>query len=180
MPFAREFKEIAAALAQEDALRIRVINLVRSRPILGRAVEGPGRADELRSILELLAAGRITVGEAGAQTQQRLPRASSPYASDNRVFASDWADRLIRVQFSRFYNQAVLEQLSEAAVVDCVVAHATEEQPGGTCAQNVAGRRLPVAELLSNLVAAYEQDAWDERIRVPRGPHCHHVVSPGR
>jgi hypothetical protein len=171
MPFAREFRDIPTALAQEDELRIRMIVLIALRPIHAKSVEGRGRVDVLREVLRDLAAGRLSLGQAATTLRMRAPEQSSPHAGNNRVFTRNWAERLVADQFSRFYNQAVLEHLRAVGVEQCVVSHAADEDPVGVCATSIAGRSHLVKDLHSALVAAYELNKWDGGVlRVPSHP----------
>lgn len=178
MAFATEFRGIPAALAQEDALRILMVDLISNRPILGKSVEGVGRAEKLRQILIGVATARIPLETAAAEVRNQLPRTASPHSTDNRVFPTNWAERLVTVQFSRFYSQAVLTHLVGSSVETCLIPHAEEENPAGRCAMFYAGKPHHTVDLLKSLVDAYEKGLWSEEVRVPAHPDCHHVAAP--
>lgn len=176
--YANDYKEIPAALAHNDPLRRRTVALVESDPILGKAFQGPGRTEAFRDILRELALGRLIEGQAIRRTNRELPRHQSPHAASNRVFPSSWEERLIRMQFSRFYNQAVLEELIERGEEHCFVEHSSAEDSDTPCSTVLAGRTHRVEHLHRLLVEAYAQEQYSREPRIPNHPHCTHVVRP--
>ena len=178
--FADNFFEIPMALAANDELRQAVIALIQSEPMPGKGLEDSSgsRLEAFRSILTDLANGEIKLVVACQQTEERLPRYTSPHRSNNRVFPSGWAERLVRTQFSRFYNQAVLAQLQEEGEEMCFVPHSDEQNPSSACTLHLAGRKHPVATLYARLINEYAKGNWSKEVKIPNHPHCTHVVSP--
>lgn len=176
--FAKDFFEIPVTLADNDSLREAVVALIQVEPMPGKVLEGGDRLDKFRVILTDLANGAIDVDEASWRTETEIPRHTSPHSSSNRVFAQGWAERQVRTQFSRFYNQAVLEQLRDKGAEMCFVPHSDAEDAMSPCTQLLAGQQQEVAMLHQRLVAAYAQGNWSKEVKIPNHPHCTHVVMP--
>ena len=179
--FANDYAEIPAALAQNREISRRMISLIQTEPIAGKATEGDGRVDALREILRELTLGSITEHRAIRRVHDEIPRHSSRYQSNNRVFPKDWDERLIRTQFSRFYNQAVLEMLIERGDERCFVPHSRAEAADSPCSVALAGKTHSVRELLELLVESYSKGNWAktaETPKIPDHPHCTHVAVP--
>lgn len=178
--YARQFSEILPALSENHELRDRVLQLIRSEPIPGKVLEGEGRTDTLRTILIDLVDGEGESLEGAVfKSEERLDRNDSVHASDNRVFASGWSERLMRTQLSRFYNQAVLLQLTENdAGAECFVPHTDIEHSASKCSAEIAGRWHQASTMLSALVENYSEGNWSKEPKIPEHPHCSHVVAP--
>ena len=84
----------------------------------------------------------------------------------------------MRTQFSRFYNQAVLEELRARGETECFVAHSSAEASDSPCSTLLAGNHHPIAVLHERLLANHSRGQWDQSLKVPNHPHCTHVVSP--
>ncbi len=176
--FATEFSQIVPTLRENSDLRVSVITLIELEPMPGKVLEGRDRLLRFRDIMALLVVGEIGITEAIQRTQAALPRDESVYKGDNRVFAHGWAERLVRTQFSRFYNQAVLEELRARSEARCYVPHSSEEDPASPCSMNLAGRTHDVAVLHGRLIDAYSRGSWTSDLKIPDHPHCTHVVLP--
>lgn len=177
--YASEFKDIPAAIKVNDDVRLYMINLIQGAPLLGKIVEGGNRLDVFRQILVDFANGRLDFAAAYRETENQLPRHVSIYAHDNRVFAHGWAERLVRTQVSRFYNQAVMELALGRGESQCFVPPSTAEQSSSPCSVSLAGRVHDISHLHSLLVTAYEQGHWGNKTpKIPDHPHCTHVVKP--
>ena len=178
--FADNFFEIPTALAANADLRQAVIALIQSEPMPGKGLEDRSgiRLEAFRGILTDLANGGIKLVAAYQQTEERLARHTSPHRSNNKVFAHGWAERLVRTQFSRFYNQAVLAQLRAEGEVMCFVPHSEEQNPSSACTQQLAGSLHPVATLYARLINQYAKGNWSKEVKIPNHPHCTHVVKP--
>lgn len=176
--YANDFAEIPAALANNQPLRDAMLSLIASEPVPGKATEGGNRVMVLRTILQELASGGINVHQAIRRTEAELPRRDSPHAGNNRVFPDGWSERLIRTQYSRFYNQAVLEQLLGRHETECYVPHSASEEATTQCSRLLAGRTHRVQELHSLLVNFYSGGQWSTEPKIPDHPHCTHVVVP--
>ena len=96
------------------------------------------------------------------------------------MFASGWAERLVRTQFSRFYNQAVLQQLTAHGDTECFVPHSASEQASSQCSQLLAGRTHNVQGLLTLLADSYALGQFSKTPKIPDHPHCTHVVRPAQ
>ena len=140
--YAENFFGISTALAANDNLRQTVIALIKSEPMLGKVLEdnNGNRLEVFRGILTDLANGEINLVDAFQRTQEELPRQTSPHSSNNQVFPRGWEERQVKTQFSRFYNQAVLEQLQAEGVEMCFVLHSDEQSASSACTQQLAGR----------------------------------------
>ena len=178
MNYASEFNEILIALTENSESKKRVLNLIQNKPILGQVIEEDGRVNEFRKILARLVEGKITNLEVSfVEVESKLPRNQSIHFRNNRVFASGWAERLVRTQLSRFYNQAVLEELNENEKEECYVPVSTSSNLSSRCAI-IQDKNHNVKELLANLITNYEKGQYDSSIKLPDHPHCSHVVKP--
>lgn len=176
--YADDYDQIPTALAHNDPLRRRMIALIESQPIHGKALEGQGRTESFREILRELALGRLNQFQSIRRTSRELPRHLSAYAGSNHVFARGWDERLVRIQLSRFYNQAVLEELAERGEERCYVDHSSTEDPSTPCSRELAGRTHEVKHLHTLLVESYTHGRYPKEPKIPNHPHCTHVVRP--
>ena len=176
--FAREFSEIPAVLSQNTDLRDGIYALVASEPIEGKMTEGGTRLVRFREIMERLVSGEIDLAEAVHRTGVHLASDDSPHRWSRRVFPKGWAERLVRTQYSRFYNQGVLGTLLAQGAAHCFVPHSSAEDPGSPCSVHMAGREHDVRSLYDGLVAAYGQGLWDQQHKIPDHHYCTHVVVP--
>lgn len=176
--YANDFTEIPAALAGNQPLRDAMLALIANQPIAGKATEGDNRLNTFREILHELTTGTINIHQAIRRVESELPADSSAYAGNNQVFPHGWAERLVRTQFSRFYNQAVLEELIARGETECFVPHSPSEQGTAPCSQVLAGRTHSVRLLHTLLVDSYGLGHWSDIPKVPDHPHCTHVVAP--
>ena len=178
MDYANEFSEILTALNDNSELRIRVIALIENKPVLGKVIEEEYRVTEFRKILIKLVEGSLgTLDISYTEVESRLLRSQSKYASDNRVFPSGWAERLVRTHLSRFYNQAILEELDERGEEECFVPASNSSNLSSRCAI-IQNQNYKVKDLLQNLINNYDLGQYDGSIKIPEHPHCSHVVKP--
>lgn len=131
--WAQDFYEIQEAIEENEPLQQRVLESVTEEPIHGKAIEGNSRTESLRNILNRFFEGQIQLEEAISEVSSTLPRHESPHSQSNRAFADGWDERLLRTQASRFYNQAVLELLSERGDDSCFVPHSSQEDRDSPC-----------------------------------------------
>ena len=176
--YAAEFAEVPFALANNGALRARVVSLIAGEPMPGKATEGHGRVERVRAILTRVVNGELTVADSTLEAEASLPPTTSLHAGNARVFPSGWAERLVRTQLSRFYNQAVLEALLANGEALAFVPHSSEEGRDSRCTQLLAGRAHDARELHDRLVRAYGAGDWSVGVKVPDHLHCTHVVAP--
>ena len=176
--FAGDFFDIPSTLADNGNLREAVVALILNESMPGKVLEGDDRLDVFRTILVDLANGNINMDDAYRRTQMELSHDTSPHSSNNRVFAEGWAERLVRIQFSRFYNQAVLEQLRDEEITVCFVPHSEAEDISSPCTRLLAGQQQSVDMLYQRLINAYAQGNWSREVKIPNHPHCTHVVTP--
>lgn len=176
--YAKDFSEIPAALASNQPLRERILSLIASEPIPGKVTEGGSRTSTLRVILSELARGEVNIHQAIRRAEVELSRNSSPHGGNNRVFPVGWSERLIRTQFSRFYNQAVLKQLIDSGHTKCEVPHSASEAADSQCSRVLAVRTHRVEDLYARLLEAYSDGLWSSTPKIPDHPHCTHVVVP--
>jgi hypothetical protein len=178
MLWANEFSEVLEALRSNTTLRERAITLICGQRMPGKATEGQGRVELARGILCDLVRGDINFKCAIARAENELAAEKSPHCDNNRVFCHQWAERFLRTQLSRFYNQAVIELLLENGEVEGLVPHSSGESADSQCAQLLAGGVHTLRLLLQRLVESYEQGHWSSDVKIPDHPHCTHVIRP--
>lgn len=176
--YAKEFRDIPAVLSENTELREAILRLIDEQPVPGKVTEGGDRLLRFKEILKRLVRGEIRLAEAYYYTEAELPRESSYYAANNRVFPSGWAERLVRTQFSRFYNQAVMEQLMSEGQTQCFVPHSSEEDRGSKCSMSLAGGAHDIKVLYNRLIESYARGNWSKDLKIPEHPHCTHVIAP--
>lgn len=176
--YADDFTEILLTLEKNQLLSQRMLALISTEPMPGKATEGGDRLCVLRELLQELVQGNLSLDEAIHRVQIDLKRESSLHAVDNRVFASGWEERLVRTQLSRFYNQAVLDELLERGVEICFVPHSAVEGQDSQCSRLLAGKVHSVRELRRLLMESYVMGNFSSIPKVPDHPHCTHVVRP--
>ncbi len=178
--YANDFSEILDVLKKNELLRKRVLNLIESGNIIGKSTEGGDRLEKFRIILKQLVEEIIKdISEAYVNVEKLLPRNASSFASNNSVFSDDWAERLVRTQLSRFYNQAVMEELLEKKEIKCFVSHSKSENIDTNCTKFLAGNEVDLKQLYERLVNAYEKgDYSNKEPKIPDHPNCTHVVKP--
>lgn len=178
MKYANEFDEILPTLVENNEIKQRVLSLIKTKPILGKVIEEDSRVNEFREILvELVEEKIINLKVSFTEVESRLPREKSKYSSNNMVFASGWAERLVRTHLSRFYNQAVLEELDEKGEEECFVPASSSQNLSSRCAI-IQNKNYKVKGLLQNLINNYDLGKYDKSIKIPEHPHCSHVVRP--
>jgi len=178
--YAHQFSEIPATLAEVPELREEILRLIDAEPMAGKVTEGGDRLDNFRLILRQLVTGEIDLSAAYYLTERELPRSQSIHAADNRVFPSGWAERLVRTQFSRFYNQAIMEDSMNDGETECYVPHSSEEDGNSECSLTLAGRTHDLKLLHDRLIASYRNGNWSREPKIPGHPHCTHVITPTR
>jgi len=179
-PFASDFAEIPSTLQKNDLIRERALQLAGADPIPGKVTEGDARLEAFRVVLSDLIAGNVTLTEAMHRVAQQLPRDESIHAGNNRVFPQGWEERLVRTQFSRFYNQAILELLREEGQARCFVPHSRAEDRDSPCSVGLAGREHDVETLYARLTETYRDGQWNQELKIPNHPHCTHVITPAQ
>ena len=160
--YADDFAGIPVALAQNDDLRRSVLDLIASQPMAGKVTEGGDRLQTFRSILAALVEGRVDLGTAFRRSETELPRSGSIHGGSNRVFAANWAERLVRTQYSRFYNQAVMETLLAQGQTRCFVPHSADEDSSSACSRQLAGTEHSVKTLHDLLRRSYGEGIWEK------------------
>ena len=176
MVYANEFSEILDTLSNNFELKKKVLDLIRSKPILGKCIEEDSRVSIFRNILAELVDGKISSLEVCFnEAESRLPSNQSKYFGNNRVFPSDWSERLVRTELSRFYNQAVLEELDEKREEECFVPKSSSSNLSSRCSI-IQNKNYKVKDLLQNLVNNFDLGKRDNSIKIPEHPHCSHVV----
>lgn len=176
--WAQEFYEIQDAMSASPELKADIVELVDSKPIHGQAFEGGNRKESFRDILKRFFAGDIDLEESYRAVSLELPQRESPHASNNRVFPSGWEERLVRIQASRFYNQAVLMTLVEEGEEECFVPRSPNQDPDTACTLNLAGGSADIHVLLDRLERKYDEADYHNEPLVPNHPHCTHTITP--
>lgn len=177
-PWAEDFYEIPNVVSENEELQNKVLELVNDEPIHGKVTEGGDRTESLREILARFFNLDISLEEGIREVSSELPRRESPHASNNRVFPNGWAERLVRTQVSRFYNQAVLLILKDRGEQNCFVPHSSEEDFESNCTQMLAGNEVEIGPLLNRLERAHGEGEWHEEVMIPDHPHCTHAIVP--
>lgn len=175
---AKDFHQIQESLTINSTLKHKTLNLVQYEPIAGKVTTGASRLEDFREILIDFFDLKIDLNVAITNVESRLPRQQSMFSGDNRVFASGWAERLVRTQVSRFYNQAVLETIIESGSDDCFVNHSTSEQSSSKCSQQLAGKTHSAKVMLERLKSSYGDGEWNKDLKIPEHPHCTHTFCP--
>lgn len=176
--YAKDFYEIPESLMNNSLLKRKALNLVQFELIAGKVTIGSSRLDDFREILIDFFDLQIDLNIAVSETERKLPRQQSVFSGDNRVFASGWAERLVRTQVSRFYNQAVLESIIESGNDDCFVKHSANEQGSSKCSLYLAGTTQSAQVMLERLKSSYGEGVWGKDLKLPEHPHCTHTFSP--
>lgn len=176
--YANEFSDISATLAERKDLRQAVLQLIDNQPVWAKALEGGDRLTRFRTILKKLVTGEMDLIEAYQGTTVELPRDGSIHVHNNRVFPKDWAERLVRTEYSRFYNQAVMEKLLAEGNTQCFVPHSSQEKPDSKCSIYLAGRVHDLKVLYDRLIEAHSKGNYSSDLKIPDHPHCTHVVTP--
>lgn len=180
--FASEFSEITEVMAKSDELRKAMIALVNTAPHHGKALEGGTRQRVFKSMLTDLILGKLPLSDSYTTVEALIPAAESIHADDRRTFSKGWGKRLVRIQLSRFYNRAIMEELLSQNETQCFVPHSKEES-SDTCIKGLAGKDHDLKVLHERLVDAHDNGnhkKYENLIKVPNHPHCSHVVAPPR
>ena len=176
--YAKDFSEILSVLSENEELKSEVVELIKTKSIHGKATEEPQRKAIFREVLIDVVNGKLsTLESAYRATEERLSIIDSIYGWDRKVFASGWAERHVRTQLSRFYNQAVMERLIQDGKQECFIHHSSLEDSSTQCSIILAGKKHLVKELYERLIKNYENGNWDKEVKIPDHPHCTHVVS---
>lgn len=178
MRYASEFGEIEECMRNNDTLKTKIIDLVKSEPIPGKSIEGNGRLDALRIILINFFDGKLSFSQAIEEIEFRLPRQYSPHENNNRVFPQGWAERLVRTNISCFYNQAVLIEILESGNTECYIEHSSAEGSESNCSLQLAGKQHDTKSLLEKLINSYRNGNWSSEVKLPDHPHCTHTAQP--
>lgn len=176
--YAKDFYEIHDALKNNAELTRKTLDLIQNEPISGKVTTGGSRLDDFREILIDFFDQKIDLNTAIIETERKLPRNQSMYSANSQVFPSGWAERLVRTQVSRFYNQAVLELIIESGSDDCFIEHSTNEQGSSKCSQQLAGTTQSAQVMLERLKSSYGDGNWGKDLKLPEHPHCTHTFSP--
>jgi len=174
--WAENFHEIIEALRNNADLLQSVKNLIETREITGKSLEGGNRLCVFKDILTNLVDGNIGLEESYMMVETKISRYSSIHGSNNRVFPESWGERLIRTNLSKFYNQAVLLYILESGKDNCYIPHSKYEQ-GSQCSY-MAGKTHNAKEMLQKIEQAYEKGIFSKEFKIPDHPHCTHVVMP--
>jgi hypothetical protein len=181
--YADYFDEIPEALRLKVDLRQIVKRLIDEEPMIGKAVEGGDRLSIFRGILRDLVGGQILREEAFRRTERDLPPKKSSYVDSHLVFSRDWAERLVRTELSRFYNQAVMEKLLAEDHKECFVQRSNSQDASSRyrcrCSRELVGQIHSLRTLYDRLVRCYrDNDRSDRYPKVPDHPYCTHTVVP--
>ncbi len=180
--YASNFYEILTALANNVEIKSIVIELIKTKHIPGKITEEQTRKKKFRIVLEQLVNGEIHTLESGYyKVATDIPESTSKYEGNRRVFSRDWAERLVRTQLSRFYNQAILTFLIKSGDRKCFVPHSPTEDVSSICTRYMAGKEHEIKPIYNKLIEIYENEKWDGNTRIiPQHPNCTHVICPAK
>lgn len=176
--WASYYDEIPEALSNNDVVQSHALELIDNEPILGKSTEGGSRTEDLRVILREFFQGDIDHQDAEQRIWEDLPPSESPHRGNNRVFHDQWAERLIRSQGSRFYNQSVMEVLEDRGETECYVPRSPRQYADSDCTIHLAESRHSINELLEALYSQQRQGNWDDGVTIPGHANCTHTVVP--
>ncbi|AFK21242.1 hypothetical protein HFX_6118 (plasmid) [Haloferax mediterranei ATCC 33500] len=176
--WAQHYDEIPKALSNNGEIRLHALELIADEPIIGKCLEGGTRKEDFRTILSELVKGEIDHATAEQRVSSELPPSNSLHMGNNHVFNSQWKERLIRSQLSRFYNQSVMEILEERGDSECFVPRSPREDTTSDCTQQLAGGKHATSELLRALYSQQRQGNWNDGVTVPGHANCTHTVVP--
>jgi hypothetical protein len=176
MKWANNFDEIENTIAEREDIKKEMLTLIKERDIAGKVLEGGNRLNNFRLILKDLTEAKITFQQTIRKTELNLPQTSSIHRDNGRVFTADWAERLVKLQFSRFYNQAVMNLLLNSGETQCYVPVTPTQRSDSTCAKELAGEIHSIKLLLTRLINSYENGNFSKDPKVPNHLHCSHVV----
>ena len=176
--WATHYGEIPDALESNDAVQSHALELISEEPIIGKSLQGGSREGDFREILSEFLCGPLDHNAAEQRISRELPPHESPHSGNNRVFHKQWADRLLRSQASRFYNQSVMEILQEREETECFVPHSPREDHDSDCTLRLAGGTHSVSELLNFLYSQQRHGNWDDGVTIPGHANCTHTVVP--
>lgn len=176
--WAKDFYEIIPILTEREDILERVIELIQSEPVLGKALEGPNRECNFKYILMDLINQKINLNQSYNYVETAMGTNGSPYIGNNRVFSKGWGERLIRTNLSRLYNQAVLNLILESGETKCFIPHSIHEKSTSKCSQ-YAGQTYDAQTLLNNLLDIYSKGNYGNKgLKIPEHPYCTHVITP--
>ncbi len=157
-----------------------VIELIKTKNISGKITEEQTRKKKFRIILEQLISGEIPTLESGyTKVATDIPESTSKYEGNRRIFSRDWAERHVRTQLSRFYNQAIMIFLIKSGEKKCFVPHSPTEDVNSICTIYIAGKEHEIKLMCNKLIEIYENEKWDDKpLIIPQHPNCTHVVCP--
>jgi hypothetical protein len=176
--WAAELGDIMPTLADRPDLRAQMRALLAEHEIPVKVTEGSDRRERRKAILDALFDGALTLDQAIALAEVRLARDDSPHRTNNLVFASGWARRLVHTHLSVFYSWAVLDAILAAGESQCFIPHSSAESATSACSRLLAGRLHDAAVLRGRLVQCYVAKKPMRVPLVPNHPHCTHVASP--
>lgn len=176
--YAQEFNQILITLSKNEEIRKYMLHLIDEQPMPGKVTEGVQRLEIFRNILKSLVTEEIDLLKSFQETESKIPRNSSEHSANNRVFASGWAERLVKTQLSRFYNQSVMEILMSQGQTECFVPHSSDEESNSNCSKYLAGKNHEIKPLYNLLIESYSKGNWIKDIKIPDHPHCSHVIMP--
>jgi hypothetical protein len=178
MKWANKFNEIEDTILERKDIREKMIELIEKKNIAGKVLEGGNRLNDFRNILKKLVNSELTYLKAISETELYLSKENSMYKNNGRVFSSDWAERLVKIQYSRFYNQAVMCLLLNSGETMCFVPTTLTQDPDSPCSKYLANRAHDINLLLDRLVDSYEKGNFTKEPMIPNHLHCSHVIKP--
>ena len=173
--YASNFSEISKTYSWNEPLREMACMLVKTEPIHSKALGENERVNIFREILIKFIEGKISFHEAIRSVKNSLPA----HFINSNIFSRKWAERLVRTEFSRFYNQALLKILVSKGEQYCSVPHSANESDSSECTLSIAGHQWKTSEMLSSLTRAFSEGDWSRTKRlIPNHPNCNHVIKP--
>jgi len=168
--WANHFDEIPMTLEARSDIREAMAVLIVKEPIHAKEINDEEQLRKFRGILIRLTMGEITFEDAEVDVKEAL----LPLIETE----SNWAKALLWVQYSRFYNQTVLDLLRSRGQSRVLVPQVPEEGQNVKCNMDLGGKGHSITMLYDRLVDAYTYGKEVDGSFIPNHPFCTHVVKP--
>lgn len=174
--WAENFYEIIKALRINKYLLENVKRLITTREIIGMSLADSSRKKLFKNILSDLSDGNIGLEESYNLLEYNNNQKLSVFCRPSTICANDWRERLIRINLSKFYNQAVLLYILNRGEKICFIPHSKYER----CNQcsSMAGKVYDALDMLIKIENVYEKKIFHKEFKIPAHPYCTHVIMP--
>lgn len=177
--WAKHFYEIETVLGERTDIVEEMVLLIEREPIHAKVLEGKGRQEKLKEILIEVVRRKRQLKDSYIWLERQLGRVGSSHEINNRVFPNGWGERVIRDNFSRFYNHAVMNLLLKDGHTKCYIPVSPYSDMDSKCSHSLSDGEHEIYPLLASLVDTYSNGNYSNKNpRIPDHPHCTHVVHP--